>query len=205
MNSNDENWLDYSKETFPLQVFRNITKFDLLSSTVSIPQNSKTYIDYETLIWLKKAERTNKIPQNYLSKIDLLCSKIYPKHHSYRKFSDKKILFKTFSDILYKAYGYDEKNNTRGYGSGGALYPVNTIIFILNDRAVEKLKKGTYYFYPAGNCLYQLNTFTEETSQKLQLALYPSKKVADSNIAIGYAVDMRKVVRKYKYLGYKMH
>lgn len=203
MNSHDGDWLDYSKGNFPLQVFRNITKFDILSSTISMPKNNKAYIDYETLTWLKVVEKTNKVPQNYISKVDLLNYKISSKRHSYRSFSNKRCSFRDFSDILYKAYGYDEKNDTRGYGSGGALYPVNTIIFILDDNAVEGLKKGTYYFYPAGNCLYQLNSFTDETNQKLRLALYPSKKDPDSNIVIGYAVDMRKVIRKYKYLGHK--
>lgn len=202
MYSNTEDWLDYTTKNFPTQVFRNITKFDLLSSTISIPENNKAYIDRETLAWLQGAERQNKVPQEYQAKINLVLSKRYSKKKSYRNFIDKQLPFEEFSEILYKSYGYDRRNGTRGYGSGGALYPVNTIIFILNNSAVETLKRGVYYFNPTNNCLYKLNDFSEN-DKKIHLALYPSKKEPDSKIVIGYAIDMRKAIRKYKYLGYK--
>ena len=73
-NLNNGDWLDYSGEDFPIKTFRQITQFDLLSSTVNIPNNYKTYIINETLNWLKYAERTNKIPQNYQKKINVNCN-----------------------------------------------------------------------------------------------------------------------------------
>lgn len=202
-NLNNGDWLDYSGEDFPIKTFRQITQFDLLSSTVSIPNNYKTYINNETLNWLKYAERNNKIPQNYQKKINLSPYTTFSKKKSYRAFIDKKISFKDFSTILYKAYGYDRSTMTRGYGSGGALYPVNVIIFILNDKTVENLPNGIYYFQPLTNNLYKLNSLSNFSNKKLKLALYPSKRKPDSNIVIGYAIDLRKVIRKYKYLGYK--
>lgn len=87
-------------------------------------------------------------------KINLSPYTTFSKKKSYRAFIDKKISFKDFSTILYKAYGYDRSTMTRGYGSGGALYPVNVIIFILNDKTVENLPNGIYYFQPLTNNLY---------------------------------------------------
>lgn len=199
----DENWIDYSSENFPIREFRNITKFDLLSSSISISNNVKTYIDNETLNWLRFAERSNKIPQNFQKKLVLSIPFKSNKKKSFRNFNDKKILYSEFSNLLYKTYGYDKINNTRGYGSGGALYPVNTILFILKDNVVDKIENGIYYYYPLDNSLYKLCSLENINDRTLKLALYPSKTKPDSNIVIGYAVDLRKVVRKYKYLGYK--
>lgn len=195
-------WPDYTGNNFPIETFREISKFDLLSSATALPENEKSYLDDEMLSWLKHAERNSRIPQNFEEKINLKSSK-GTKKQSYRSFKEKIISFDNFSSLIYKAYGYDTNSNTRGYGSGGGLYPVNVIIFILENNVIENLKKGVYYFYPLNNCMYRLNSFNNISKSELRLALYPNRKEPNSNIAIGYAIDLRKCVRKYQYLGYK--
>ena len=196
-------WPDYTNNTFPTATFREVSKFDLLSSAIALPGNEKSYLDDEMLSWLKHAERNNRIPQSFEEKINLKNNNLDIKKPSYRIFENRMISFDVFSSIMHKAYGYDEKSHTRGYGSAGGLYPINVIIFILEDKAIEKLKKGVYYFYPLKNCIYRLNSFNNISKDELSLALYPNSKKPNSNIVIGYATDLRKCIRKYQYLGYK--
>ncbi|CBL51386.1 nitroreductase family protein [Lactobacillus crispatus] len=196
-------WPDYTENSFPITTFREVSKLDLLSSSTALCGNEKSYLDDEMLSWLRHAERNSRIPQNFEEKINLKSNNLDRKKCSYRSFKNKKIAYDDFSSLMYKAYGYDEQNNTRGYGSGGGLYPINVIIFVLEDNAIEDLKRGVYYFYPLKNCIYRLNSFNGISSNKLNMALYPNRKKPYSNIAIGYAADLRKCIRKYQYLGYK--
>ncbi|MGM9915764.1 MAG: hypothetical protein ACI31U_11150 [Lactobacillus crispatus] len=196
-------WPDYTGNSFPVTTFREVEKFDLLSSATALPGNKKSYLDNEMLSWLKHAEKNNRIPQNFEEKINLKNNDFDTKKRSHRFFDTRMISFDVFSSLVYKAYGYDKNSDTRGYGSGGGLYPINVIIFILEDNAVEGLKKGVYYFYPLTNCLYRLNSFNNISKEDLSVALYPNREKPYSNIAIGYADDLRKCIRKYQYLGYK--
>lgn len=201
-NIDDNSWLDYTNNSFPTKTLSNVRKFNLLSSTINLPHNYKSYIDNDTLNWLENAERNNRIPQAFEKKIDLKYEQNKFKKGSYRNFIEKRLSFSLFSSIIFNAFGYDMKSGSRGYGSGGALYPVNVLIFILKDNIIHGLSRGVYYFYPITNSLYLLNSLSI-TNEKLKFALYPSQDVPSSSIVIAYALDLRKAIRKYQYLGYK--
>lgn len=199
----NEDWLDYINYEFPEKEMHEITKFNLKSSAIGLPNNQKVYLDNRLLSWLEKAERTNKIPQSFLQKIILTKSNSKSTiRGSYRKFKEKNINLNTFSSILYNAFGSDNETLSRPYGSGGALYPINTFLILLKDNSIGKLKSGAYYYQPIENALYKLVSFENISEHKIKIALYPNINPT-TNIAIAYAADLRKAVRKYKFLGYK--
>lgn len=83
-------WPDYTGNNFPITTFREVSKFDLLSSSTALCGNEKSYLDDEMLSWLKHAERNSRIPQNFEEKINLKSNNL-DKKCSYRSFKNKKI------------------------------------------------------------------------------------------------------------------
>lgn len=199
----DESWLDYVNYAFPEKEMHEITKFNLKSSFIGLPNNEKVYLDKNLLGWLEIAERRNKTPQSYLQKITLKKdNQTISNRGSHRDFKETSISLNSLSRILYNAFGADSETLSRPYGSGGGLYPINTFLILLKNNSVESLKSGAYYYQPIENTLYKLSSFENISKHKVQMALYPDVK-PQANIAIAYVADLRKVIRKYKFLGYK--
>ena len=97
-----------------------------------------------------------KLENDKFSKNDLF--KILNKRESIREFSNKKINFKKFSNILYFSCGikklkknFDETK--RFYPSAGARYPIELYFVNFN---IDKLKKGLYHYNVKENFVEKL-------------------------------------------------
>ncbi|WEV43865.1 SagB/ThcOx family dehydrogenase [Lactobacillus sp. ESL0684] len=203
LNADDGNWSDYADEFFPDQTLNDIVKMNLRMSPVQLKNNKKEFLTKNMLGWLKTAERNNRDPQSYYTKISLKNEgKTNIKRGSHRTFVKTSLSIDEISSILYDAFGSDKNTKSRPYGSGGALFPINVFLILLNDDCVDGLIRGAYYYNPMSYSLYCLKQFKDVPNNVIQQALFPVQK-PNSGIAFAYAADLRKVVKKYNYLGYK--
>lgn len=151
---------------------------------MKLPENKKMYSDifYEKSV--NKNFDNNKIlhiPQEWikihfktyprLQKVKLKTpsvmesSRMIINRRSTRRFSKKKLSFKTFSRILYSCAGItspssDVNFSRRSYPSAGARYPIET--YILTFR-VDKLDQGLYHYNVRDNLLEKLHVKNMES------------------------------------------
>lgn len=95
----------------------------------------------------------------------------YISRRSYRKFKKDSILLDQISDLmshlqLKKIQGVDINKGI--YGSAGSLYPIQTYLYVKQNR-IEGIEQGLYYYHPYDNKLILISN-----KMNVDLDLYPS-------------------------------
>jgi amino acid adenylation domain-containing protein len=86
----------------------------------------------------------------------------YIHHRSYREFSEHPVESGNLADLLGKLHSIELNGKPKYlYASAGGLYPVQTYLYIKDNRC-ENLAAGSYYFDPVQNNLVELDTQTND-------------------------------------------
>lgn len=159
-------------------------------------------------------ERENSIIDKVINLLPPTRSKTRYEHvvlnrRSLRSYSGKKTDFQTFSNMVYYSMGPNGSFDlgpaldipetiveTRMYGSGGSLFPVDVYFYINN---VDGLEKGLYKYQHSSHTLLAVNTDNNE--DYLRFAEFGGIEVNKSNFSAIYVYRMLKNTRKYGDIG----
>lgn len=158
----------------------------------------------ELLTWLNNNEFSDNIPNHFSSelKLEVEAKKF---QNSHRDFSGDRMSKKDFDSIIYNSFGRDFDSGSKRYPSAGALYPIVPLIYILENNAIEGLSnlRGCYVFDTYALSLKKIKEWSSEEFNDFLSVLNTSNKQIYSNFAIGYAIDLKKAIIKYKQRGYR--
>ncbi|WP_433745930.1 hypothetical protein [Falsibacillus pallidus] len=153
--------------------------------------------------WALLNERQAVIPPNS-SEVILLNNSNFTHQGSQRNYDNNKILsFNTISDLLKKSFGVPDPLSSRRYPSAGALYPIMPLFYLFNHEKIENFhSNGCYLFNPIENSLHCLKKWEDQELKEVISSINPYDGLL-SNFAIGYAIDIRKSITKYRKRGYR--
>jgi SagB-type dehydrogenase family enzyme len=172
-------------------------------STWHFPYNWE--IDHNIDEWLHLVENTDVLPDYYDNKVTFHISRsIKERSTSERNFYlDWTIQKNMLGNILYNAFGRGAGIPTKPYPSAGGLYPIIPIVIVFTDRVVQgEVNSGCYVFDSTNIELLRIKQFDQTLIQKI-LQNINIKDGKLSNIAIGYAMDIRRAITKYGVRGYR--
>lgn len=152
----------------------------------------------------KEAEGKDIVPIYFDEKIDFDIEKTNWKG-STRVFENAWIMPKNIiGEILYNSFGRGKTNSSKRYPSAGALYPVIPLVYIFSSSAVEGIRfPGCYMFDSTGVSLLSLKHWNSHDLSEIASVINVRDGYLLSNTAIGYAIDMRRAVAKYRLKGYR--
>ena len=122
---------------------------------------------------------------------------------SVRQFSKKMLDFSVIDSLLINSFSPDY-SGTRPYPSAGALYPIEPLLFLFEERVNhdKPIDSGCYHFRPVNRTLELIKRMPMlPTINKLfhgQVA-----EDAPPNLCILYLAHIEKSIFKYRYRGYR--
>jgi len=122
---------------------------------------------------------------------------------SLRQFSQKKLDFSIIDTLLINSFS-PHHLGTRPYPSAGALYPIEPLLFIFNERINydKPIHSGCYHFRPLNRTLALIKKMDLlPTIQRLFHGLVDEN--APPNLCILYIAHIEKSIFKYRYRGYR--
>lgn len=161
------------------------------------------FADAAIMEWAQHAENRDVIPSYYEEKIDLEVEKANW-NGSTREFDHHWTLpRKMLGELLYRSFGRGETGTSKRYPSAGALYPVIPLLYILSRDSVEGIDSpGCYLFESSEPSLLCLKKWDDKDLSFATAAINVGEEIL-SPLAIGYAVDLRRAVAKYRLKGYR--
>lgn len=203
--SNQSIYWDYKIQgVLDEDLLNEVIKFHQSSSVIRRDTNVYPY-NNETLNWLKDAEFTDVLPNIYEDEIPLKVEKMNFQN-SVRDFNlDMKISIDELSRVLYKSFGRSADSPSKRYPSAGALYPIIPILFLLEDDRVlgANLSVGAYILDTTSLTLKRYCSWSRDELREFLMVLNPVENRIYSPYLIGYAINMKKAVAKYKRRGYR--
>lgn len=168
--------------------------------------NNHSYFNYSdyTLIWTQMVEFSDIIPKFSNESISLPTKeKIVNKNRSHREFNkDYYYSLDEIGEILFNSFGRDTMKS-KEYPSAGALYPVIPLVYILDQSRVEGINiEGCYVYDSTNGILHLIKEFNNETKKQVIKNLNTENNIY-SNIAIGYSLDLKRAITKYRLRGYR--
>ncbi|MEI5908909.1 nitroreductase family protein [Bacillus spongiae] len=162
-------------------------------------------LDDRTLEWMDLVENTDVLPENVEDEI--IFDDDANHEHDYkstRHFNlDEGLSIQQLGEVLKCAFSRNSFRGSKPYPSAGALYPVIPLLYILNDKAVENGGvAGCYVFDSTNHKLMLIKSFNEEDQEKVRRNLCQNEDLY-SNLAVGYALDIKRAITKYKKRGYR--
>lgn len=122
------------------------------------------------------------------------------KRRSRREYSDRPLLLKEVSQLLWSAAGYTKVDAitgaTRTAPSAGGLYPLRVFLAAFQ---VDGLEKGVYLYSPAENTL-KIH-LRKDVRQELYEASYGQEALLSAKAVLVYACDYAKVKARYSERG----
>lgn len=106
------------------------------------------------------------------------------------------------ADILFRAFGRDAHRH-KSYPSAGALYPVMPLLCVFSGDVVEDLTPGAFAFDPQHPALLRLSAWTDDDLSEMPSIASVAGRGLPSDLAIAYAVDLRRALTKYRFKGYR--
>lgn len=197
-------WDHYQERAISKDVLNVVTKFHQITTSVYFPSMNSSMVNADILKWTKQVENTDILPNyyNYSYKLTHDHKEITGSNWIFNKkyeFSKNKI-----GNILFSAFGRDRESKSKNYPSAGALYPVFPVLYVLDRNVVKGLKKeGCYVFDPEAVDLKLIQSFDKVSVEKFRQFTVNDKEVP-SNIAIGYALDIKRAITKYRTKGYRL-
>lgn len=203
-NLNDNLWF----EEYPLPVYSSLVKEVLFFHNKTVLINNKNMVGItssEELEWAKNNEFKENQPNIYLERFNMGQINNNFKR-SCREFSAKKLTVSEISFLLNSSFGWDKDSFGKRYPSAGALYPITPIFYLFEEVATDnnKLPPGVYMYKGDTSDLYLLKRISEsELAQFLQVFDYNFGEELPSKYCIGYSLNIKKAVSKYKHRGYR--
>src|SRR3990167_5955098 len=118
-----------------------------------------------------------------------------------KKFSDNMIDFNVTKNLLNHTFS-SNKQGARPYPSGGALYTVEVIAIIFEDRLINSPKSGFYHFRPTLNALQPIK-LADCNEMRQTLFRMDGLETQKPNFAFLYCMVLSKALVKYRYRGYR--
>ncbi|MCF6136514.1 hypothetical protein [Pseudalkalibacillus berkeleyi] len=162
-------------------------------------------LDEDTQEWMDLVENTDVLPENVDDEIVFDRDTQY--EHQYGSSRNFKLDY-AFSKyqvgkILENAFGRTHLLGSKPYPSAGALYPVIPLLFVLDSKAIEdEGSEGCYVYDSTNHKLLLIKSFTTSDIEKLKRHLCPNDGFF-SHLAMGYAIDFKRAITKYKKRGYR--
>lgn len=155
--------------------------------------------------WLQLVEFRDIIPDSFENKISFdVDPTLKEEYTSFREFSAESVIEKnSLGKILYNAFGRAHGVPTKPYPSAGGLYPIIPLVMIFNNNIVsESVEAGCYVFDSTNIELLQIKKFDKDYISNISKNINNEGKLV-SDIAIGYALDIRRAITKYGIRGYR--
>ncbi|MCI1593502.1 MAG: hypothetical protein LKH79_23800 [Heyndrickxia oleronia] len=186
------------------RILNKVAKFHQSTTFTYSETDKPNLISKDLYFWLIAHERKQTIPSVYLEEVKLIDTPL-EKRNSPMNFDIEHIIpFDFFSKIVQQSFGanLDTLNLNRSYPSAGALYTINSIVYIFDHKKVEGIVQNGAYFYNAyKNSLLLIQNWDDEKLRKVRGSISGHEFL--SQIAIGYSIDIRKSIIKYRTRGYR--
>jgi SagB-type dehydrogenase family enzyme len=178
----------YAKETICLLPLGNLAKANIPTSVIKRVENT----EYEI---------------SPFHKYDINCTEeknsAFYREPSVSKFSNRHMDLKVLKQFLINSFASDETGR-RPYPSGGAVYPVEPLIFIFEDR-ISNLGDnpfGCYHFRPVSKTLQLIKKIPAKWFYEELIHDYLDKNHLPSFVIL-YLAHIGKTIFKYRYRGYR--
>lgn len=196
-------WDFHIHKILSMSTLNDIIKFH--QSTTWVRRDNQLTESPDLQRWLVDAQYSDTLPNIYEEEIPLKVNGEVDFKGSQREFSDENLTYEDLSHLLYHSFGRDQSNDSKSYGSAGALYPVIPVVLVFEEDAIEGLdiSPGSYTFNPKNNSLRPLKTFSKKDLEKISQIINSFQPMMLSKYCIGYAIDMKKSIAKYDRRGYR--
>ncbi|MHB1955862.1 MAG: nitroreductase family protein [Sulfobacillus sp.] len=156
----------------------------------------------ELIYWIEAVQHTDTLPTLSLERIEMEVT-TSEFEASARAFDKRWHVGKeVIGSILYGAFGRGRSFHKR-YPSAGALYPIIPILCVFSKAAMKGVEPGSFAFDARQPALLRLNAWSEDDLQDVRSFACVTEGDLPSNLAMGYAIDMRRAVTKYRHKGYR--
>lgn len=120
------------------------------------------------------------------------------KRHSTRTFKKASVSFQKLSGLLQAMYGKGKKGNW-SVPSGGALYPLDLYVIVLNK--TEQLEQGVYRFDPERNTLVTM--YLKDPNVWISVAMNAHSLLENAAYIICVGANLWRTTSKYANRGYR--
>lgn len=196
------NWDVLQSRVLSSELLNEVVRFH--QKTTNIPSTLLQNVTMwpELLYWIEAVQHTDTLPTLPLERIELEVT-IKEFEASVKNFDMRWNVGKgVIGTILYGAFGRGRALHKR-YPSAGALYPIIPILCVFSKTAVKDVEPGSFALDPRQPALLRLNAWSEGNLLDLQPLVSMAGGDLPSNLAVGYAIDMRRAVTKYRHKGYR--
>lgn len=197
------NWDILQEQAISNEILDKVIRFNQ-SAAFSRPKVINSgFISPITKLWLEKVEYTDILPDMFEDVFQLPFDAIIKEGSAYNYDSGYQLSEKETGNILYKAFGRGIATTSKRYGSAGALYPVMPLLFLFNSTASACTSvAGVYMIDSFSLKMYRIKTWSEEDIENVKMAIGVEDDFI-SPLAIGYAIDLRRAITKYRTRGYR--
>lgn len=213
-NSIEQNLKKKKQEYQALALEDSIQSLKQLDEIVKLHQSTVWQTPYkwdlknEVLEWNRLIEYTDILPDYHKVSYDLSVTKRNAETYFSTRHFDKEYTFSKadFSKLLYDSFGRSANFPSKKYPSAGGLYPVIPVVYILSETAVEGIEiKGIYVYDSTDMRLLMIKDLSidKEWNSVIQNINNVSPGQLLSNLALGYALDLKRATIKYHRRGYR--
>lgn len=181
-----------------------IIKFHQSTCTLFNENAKSTNASSDIINWAVKNEFTDVVPDYFYQKINLKTSNNNTYESSCRVYDKGWVMGEeVLATILYRSFGRNEERLTKKYPSAGSLYPVIPLLYVFSEKAISKnTPTGSYVFDSTNLNLLLIRQWKKSDLINVEQAISIGKGF-QSNLAIAYAVDIRRAIAKYRGRGYR--
>lgn len=200
------------KDDFSNHLQAEVLNNRLLNEVIKMHQEtcwiSEIMFEYDKnlLEWMGLVEFTDIIPDYYEKSFQFSVEPDFvERSRSCRTFvNDWSIEMDDFGEILRDSFGRFSNTLSKNYPSAGGLYPILPLVYIFNKNVLKGVDiKGCYLFNSTQFELILLKEYSEQSIEEVKKQINPTDSFLFSNIAIGYAIDLKRAITKYRKRGYR--
>lgn len=202
VTNKDKFWDNKLESVINTRSLNDVLKFHQ-SSVISVIGNKLYPYDRALNEWMVLNQHTDSVPNDYIFKINFQEEHINNRG-STRTFLHLPIKFEDFREILVTAFGKDKNSLSKRFPSAGALYPVIPLIYVLSDSSIDdkRINAGCYVYDSVENSIKKIKSWNKDELTIFKEAIAPNGELLSKTI-VGYSIDVKKAVAKYKRRGYR--
>lgn len=196
------NWDMLQSRALSSDLLDEILRFHQRTTNIPYTLVQNNRVHPQLLQWIEAVTHTDTLPALPLERVQLNVTKCDFDSSAAQFDRTWSVELECLGSILYKAFGRGESLHKR-YPSAGALYPVIPILCVFTSGLIKELEPGTFSFDPVQPALLRLTYWKDDDLHKLRSIASVSGEELPSDLAIGYVIDIRRAVTKYRYKGYR--